>query len=68
MTLALNESKSALRRFIDWLGTVTFVISIVSVLLALILIGNGQESNLTVRWDSPIIIGLLSIGVIFIPH
>lgn len=66
MAVALKESKSELKRSIDWLGTVTFVISIVSVLLALVLIGNGQGSNLTVTWDSPIIIGMLSVGIIFI--
>ncbi|GEN89681.1 hypothetical protein [Oceanobacillus sojae] len=35
--VTLKESKSELKRSIDWLGTVTFIISIVSVLLALIL-------------------------------
>lgn len=38
-----------------------FIIAVVSVLLALILIG---EQNVT--WDSPIIIGVFSVGIIFI--
>lgn len=57
---ALKESKITVKRSVDWLGALTMSGSIVTILLALVLGGNGQHNN----WSSPQVIGLFAVGAV----
>ncbi|QJD82192.1 MDR family MFS transporter [Cohnella herbarum] len=60
--VSLRESRNGENRSIDWLGAASFTGAIVSILLALILIGNDQGSRSHYSWDSSIILILLGAG------
>jgi MFS family permease len=62
---ALKESKNTEKRSIDWFGAITLSGGIISVLLALVMGGSGQEAG-HYAWGSPQIIGLFSIGAILL--
>lgn len=66
VTVAMKESRSSVRQPIDWLGAITLIITIVSILLGLVLGGPSQESGATYAWSSPQIIGLFSCGAVFL--
>lgn len=64
VVMAMKESKSSERRPMDWLGAMTLIISIVSILLALVLGGPNQESGAAFAWTSPQIMGLFGMGAV----
>ncbi|MFD0716226.1 MDR family MFS transporter [Paenibacillus sp. GCM10027626] len=62
----LKENLGHEKHSIDWLGAVTFIVAIVTILLALVLVGNDQGTGIHYSWDSPQIIGLSSIGSVLL--
>lgn len=65
--LSLKESKGLGKRSVDWFGAITLSLSIVSLLLALVMGGNGNETSGThYSWGSPQIIGLFAASALFL--
>jgi EmrB/QacA subfamily drug resistance transporter len=62
LAIALKESKSQVKRSIDWFGALTLCIGLIAILLALVLGGNSQSTSRYYAWDSLQIIGLFGIG------
>lgn len=54
------------KRSIDWMGAVTLSGAIISLLLAMVLIGNGHTGVAPSEWQSPRPIGLLSASAILV--
>ncbi|GGG67328.1 MDR family MFS transporter [Paenibacillus radicis (ex Gao et al. 2016)] len=64
LALAMKESRGTEKRPIDWFGAVTLSLAIVSLLLALVLSGGGENAGTgtSYAWNSPEIMGLLGGG------
>ncbi|MED4583402.1 MDR family MFS transporter [Brevibacillus choshinensis] len=66
LAFSLKEKKGHEKRSIDWMGAVTLSGAVISLLLAMVLIGNGQEGGVPSEWQSPRTIGLLSASTILL--
>ncbi|WP_274651092.1 MDR family MFS transporter [Paenibacillus humicola] len=61
LSAGMRESRGEGKRSIDWIGAGTLVLSLLSLLLAPVLVDNRGLS-----WSSPVIIGLLTLFVLLI--
>lgn len=66
LAFSLKETKGTTKRSIDWIGAVTLSGAIISLLLAMVLLGNGQAGGAPSEWQSPRTIGLLSASAILL--
>jgi EmrB/QacA subfamily drug resistance transporter len=66
MAKSLKESKSQVKRSIDWFGALTLSGGLIAILLALVLGGNTQIAGTNYSWSSLQIIGLFSIGFVLL--
>ncbi|MFC0330508.1 MDR family MFS transporter [Paenibacillus sepulcri] len=64
--IAMKESKGAEKRSIDWYGAVTLSGAVVSVLLALVLAGGGQEDGTHLGWGSWQIVSLFAVSALLL--
>ncbi|BBH24582.1 MFS transporter [Paenibacillus baekrokdamisoli] len=60
LSIGMRESRSSEKRKIDWIGALTLILALLSLLLAPVLIDNNGLS-----WSSPIIIGMLVLSALF---
>jgi len=63
---ALQESMASEKRSVDWLGAVTFMAAIVSILLALVMGGEQQRAMNREGWCSSLVVTLFSTGLLLL--